>query len=542
MTGHRPTDPGPREITRRALLRAIALGFATITLTAQAGVAQQSTPTRNDGPSPNSVATTPEPNKGGTLRIGMPSDIVVAGVPHLLAPSNYPLYNLVYDTLVTYDAQLNPLPRLAANWTWSADYRELRLQLRPGVTFHTGRPLTSADVKFNLERLRDPAAASQWLNYARLMQVTTPTPDSVVISYDAPARSTFDALAFTSIADPQTLDRTDGGPQFVGTGPFRVKEWVPGDHLTVVANPSYWETGKPYLDQVVLHVLPDPQAAVVALESGGVDWLSGVPGADARRLDADPAYQVLLTGSGGTFYYLGMDVQLPALADKRVRQAFGYALNRQRMVDIALSGYGRPASIPWPHQSLAYDATLDQTYTYDPSRARQLLDAAGWDANTVLPLSVPNGVMVSYQMAEILQADLANIGVQAAIQNLNQPDFVARMQKAQFAGSWIITMTFMNLSPATFFETAFAVRVQNGSSFVSQQYQDLINQTFAATDDQQVQQRLRGLTQILLDEALVMPIAEGFGQQTGPEVTRAGVRNINWDKLGWFAYRDVWLA
>src|SRR5262249_4760723 len=161
--------------------------------------------------------------------------------------------------------------------------------------------------------------------------------------------------------DPQTLDQTAAGPRFVGTGPFQVHEYVPGDHLTVLANAAYWEVGKPYLDQVELHVLPDLQAAVVTLEAGGLDWLSGVQGPDARRLQADAAYQVLLTGSGGTFYYLGLDVTAPPLADKRVRQAFAYAVNRQRLVDIALFGFGRPASTPWPQQSPAYDAILDQT-------------------------------------------------------------------------------------------------------------------------------------------------------------------------------------
>jgi len=202
------------------------------------------------------------------------------------------------------------------------------------------------------------------------------------------------------MADHQTIGQTAASPHFVGTGPFRVQDWAPGDHLTVVANRAYWQPGRPYLEQVELHVVPDRGAAVVMLESGAVDWLSGVPGQDAQRLQADPAYQVLPAGSGATFYYLGMDVQAPPLANKRVRQAFGYALNRQRLVDIALFGYGRPASIPWPQRSLAYDATLDQTYAYDPARARELLDSAGWDPNTVVPLSVPTSVAVSQQMAE----------------------------------------------------------------------------------------------------------------------------------------------
>jgi peptide/nickel transport system substrate-binding protein len=530
--------PPALTVTRRALLRqGLAFGAAVLTL-APGGVAAQESGT----PANQTPAAPSQPNKGGTLRVGMPADILAAGVPYLLAPGNYPLYNLVYDTLLVYDQQLNPQPRLATSWTWSPDFLQLTLQLRPGVTFHTGRPFTSDDVRFNLERLRDPAVASQWLNYAKLMQITTPSPDSVVISYQAPARSTLDALALTFMADPQTLGQTAAGAQFVGTGPFRFQEWLPGDHLTVTANPTYWQPGKPYLDQVELHVLRDPQTGLVTLEAGGVDWLSGVSGQDAQRLQADPAYQVLRTGSGGVFYYLGLDVQVSALADKRVRQAFGYAINRQRLVDIALAGFGRPASIPWPQQSPAYDATLDATYTYDPDHARQLLDVAGWDAGTVLPISIPTGLQIYAQLAQVMQADLANIGVQATVQTLDQPDYVARFQKAQFDGAWINTIGYMNLSPATFFETSLAVRVPNVSNFYSQPYQDLINQTFAATDDASLQQELQALTRILLDESFVVLIAESDGQQSGLEIARAGVRDIAWDRFGGFAYQDVWLG
>jgi peptide/nickel transport system substrate-binding protein len=472
----------------------------------------------------------------------MPADILANGVPYLLAPGNYPLYNLVFDTLLVYDQQLNPQPRLATSWTWSPDFLQLTLQLRPGVTFHTGRRFTSDDVRFNLERLRDPALASQWLNYAKLMQIATPSPDTVVITYQAPAPSTLDALALTFMADPQTLGQTAAGAQFVGTGPFRFQEWQPGDHLTVVANSTYWQPGKPYLDQVELHVLHDPQTGLVTLEAGGLDWLSGVSGPDAQRLQADAAYQVLRTGSGGVFYYLGLNVRVPALADKRVRQAFAYAVNRQRLVDIALSGFGRPASIPWPRQSPAYDASLDGSYTYDPARARQLLDAAGWDADTVLPISVPTNLQVYSQLAQIIQANLADIGVRATVQTLDQPDYVARFQKGQFDGAWINTIGFMNLSPATFFETSLAVRLPNVSNFSSLQYQDLINQTFAATDDQSLQQGLQDLTRIVLDESFVVMLAESDGQQSGLEVARTGVRDITWDRFGGFAYQNVWLG
>jgi peptide/nickel transport system substrate-binding protein len=159
-----------------------------------------------------------------------------------------------------------------------------------------------------------------------------------------------------------------------------------------------------------------------------------------------------------------------------------------------------------------------------------------------LPISVPSGIATTDQMAQIVQADLANVGVQATVQLMDLPDFIATFQKRQFEGAWINWMTLMNLSPSTFFNGSLAVRVPNVSNFSTQQYQDAINQTFAATDDQALKQGLQTLNGTLLDEAFIAVIAEGMGQLSGPEVARAGLANITWDRFGTFAYQDVWLT
>ena len=102
------------------------------------------------------LVVTPQPRPGGALRIGLAGDIVPAAVPHMVHASNFQLNPLVYDTLVRYDQRMNPQPALSTSWTWSSDFRRLTLSLRAGVRFHSGRLLTSQDVRSNLERLRDP--------------------------------------------------------------------------------------------------------------------------------------------------------------------------------------------------------------------------------------------------------------------------------------------------------------------------------------------------------------------------------------------------
>ena len=164
-------------IRRRAFLaRAAALGAGGLALAGcDIPVRLPSGLTGTAPQGPTAVAGR-GPMTGRTLRIGRLEDISLSGIPHLLAPANFQISNLIYDTLMVYDQRLVPQPRLATSWAWSQDFRQLRLQLRHGVRFHTGRPFTSADAKFNIERLRDPSVGSQFRGYADLMQVSTRPP------------------------------------------------------------------------------------------------------------------------------------------------------------------------------------------------------------------------------------------------------------------------------------------------------------------------------------------------------------------------------
>jgi peptide/nickel transport system substrate-binding protein len=526
------------------LTRAAAVGTASLALGGcgvPIALATRSA-TSTLSPASSSAARTGTPTPGGTLRIGRLEDISLVGIPHLLAPANFQISNLIYDTLMEYDAQLVARPRLATSWEWSADFLQLDLQLRSDVRFHTGRAFTSADAKFNLERLRDPAVGSQFRSYADLMTVTAPATDRLRVNFNTPMRSSFDAISLTFMADPETVEQSRTGQRFVGTGPYTFQDWVQGDRLTLRRNADYWQPGKPYVDGVELRVFQNQQQALIALESQSIDWMVGVSGPDARRLQADPAYTVLETGQGASYLYLGLDVTAPALANKLVRQALGFAVNRQRIVDAVLSGFGRAAATPWPVGSPAYDAASDRAYTFDLVRARHLLSQAGWSSADPIPLFVSEAVPATIQMAQILQSDLASIGVAMAIRTLSQADFVARLTKSQFQGAWITGVAWMNFSPATFFNAAFPVRIPNSSNFESPAYRSLIEQLSAATDDSRQRNTVDQLTGVLLDEAFVLVIAESTLQQSGAEVVRSTVKNISIDRFRLVDYPDLWMT
>jgi ABC-type transport system substrate-binding protein len=144
-------------------------------------------------------------------------------------------------------------------------------------------------------------------------------------------------------------------------------------------------------------------------------------------------------------------------------------------------------------------------------------------------------------MAEIYQADLATIGVNLTIQELGTADFLLRFLAGSFGGAWLLGMGFMNLSPATFLTSAITVRRPNPSHFDTPRYAQLIDQITAEVDDQKLKMLLHDVTQIWLDEAFVIPIAEGASRDSGLEVTRASVHDVTWDSFGLFGYDGVWL-
>jgi len=211
------------------------------------------------------------------------------------------------------------------------------------------------------------------------------------------------------------------------------------------------------------------------------------------------------------------------------------------MVSTALSGFARPASIPWPQQSPGYDAAQDQSYAFDLGKAGQLFEAAGWDANATLPLAIPGQAAQAIRLAEIYQADLATIGVKLAIQELPAVEFLTRLQTGGFGSAWLTTMAGMNLSPSTFLTSSFVVRIPNTGHFATPRYQEVQEQVRSETDDRKLKELLHELNQILLDESFVAPIAEAAVRDVGPEVAHASVRGATWNTFGLFAFEDVWL-
>lgn len=250
----------PSHLSRRTVLHLLGGGVGLSLLAACAPTAPSSSaptsaaapskPTVSSGNTPAAAVSTPAsvgaqpPKAGGSLHIGMNGELTSLD-GHRLSPQNSQTVFAVFDTLSRYDEHRQPQPMLAESWDVSSDQKQVKLNLRKGVQFHTGRELTSDDVKFNVLRVRDPNVGTAQLAFMSNWWTDLQTPDknTIILVSDQPRPAAFDMLEFLNVMDPVTLQGPDGKTKAVGTGPFKFVEWVQGDHATFSRNQNYWMAG-----------------------------------------------------------------------------------------------------------------------------------------------------------------------------------------------------------------------------------------------------------------------------------------------------------
>ena len=455
-----------------------------------------------------STGATAQPRTGGMLRFGTAADIANLGFGSI----SFEILQSLYDPVLAYDDKLQPVPSLAESWELSNDFKQIKLNLRKGVQFHTGRELTSDDIAYNLERTKDPARSytTQSVGLARAWTSETPDKYTVILTSDRPRIGVFDLLTQLWIADKETLAGPDAASKAVGTGPFTFVEWVQGDHLSFARNKNYWQSGRPYLDGYQVAITKDPQAMMVRLEGGALDFVNYPQTSDALRLNKDPKYQVLPAYNLGFIYAIWINVAAPPFEKKEVRQAMNYALDRQRFVDTTLGGLvGPPRDLPWPPRSPASEPGKNTMYTFDLNKASSLLKAAGVSDFTAELNYVTAGPIQEFtQLAQIYQADLAKIGVNLNIQPMDNGTWSTTAQKAAYKGMAIGMPSGFGGQDATSGLQTGAFGAANAfSNFKSDTYTQLVQSAGSETGSDKRKQLYSEINDLILDESFTMPVS-----------------------------------
>ncbi|MBI3708161.1 MAG: ABC transporter substrate-binding protein [Proteobacteria bacterium] len=377
--------------------------------------------------------------RGGTLRVVLyPEPQVLTSATNT---STYPglVSTKIHEGLLKYDFDMNPQPSLAESWTISPDGKTYTFKLRQGVTWHDGKPFTSADVQFSIEKVWRVLHARGPTTFGTVTAVEAPDAHTIVLKLSVPSPFLMSSLSgYESqivpkhVYDGSDFNRNPAVNAPIGTGPFVFKEWKKGEYISLVKNPNYWDKGKPYLDAIIYRIIPDAGARAAAFETGEGDigFFNPVSLSDIDRLKALPHLGIETRGYSyfAAMYLMEVNLRDEYLKDVRVRQAMMHGLDRQFIVDNIWFGHGKPATGPVSSAVARFYTNDVPKYPFDVAKANQVLDDAGYKrgANNMRFKVVHNYAMLSEnaRTAEYFKQAMAKIGIDVELKAQDLGSFI----------------------------------------------------------------------------------------------------------------------
>jgi peptide/nickel transport system substrate-binding protein len=341
---------------------------------------------------------------------------------------------LIFDDLLERDENLNMMPALAERWEIH-DALTYVFHIRHNVLFHDGRPLTSRDVKWTFDSLlQGKIRSTKAAVYRFVDRIDAPDDTTVVFHLKEPSSTFLWNLSDGSIGIVPYGSGDEMTQHPIGSGPFRFVSAETDKEVILQRNDTYWG-GKPHLARVRFAVVPDANTQALELRKGSADLTinSPMPPDTVLTLERDPSLAVQ-HGPGTRLAYLAFNLRDPVLKDVRVRQAIAFALDRQPMIQYLWRGQAQPARSVLPPQSWAYNQDVPR-YDYDPGKARQMLDAAGYPAvngvrfHLAMKTSTDENTRL---MVAVLQQQLRDVGIALDIRSFEFATFFSDVTHGAF--------------------------------------------------------------------------------------------------------------
>lgn len=393
-----------------------------------------------------------EGSAGGSIVVTYKDDIVTLDPAIGYDWVNWSMIKSIFSRLMDYKPGTSELvPSLAESYDISKDGKTYTFKLRKGVKFHNGREVVAQDVKYSIERTNNAKTESPGAGFYDMIAgieafkagkakeikgVKVIDPYTVQFTLSRPDATFLHVIAlnFSSVVPKEAVDKAgkDFGKKPVGSGAFSVAEWKLGQELVFKKNPDYFIPGVPKLDQITFQVGLEPMTAILKVEKGEADVAGdGIPPAKFLEVKNNPKYAGMIV-EGGQLHtgYITLNVQMKPLNDVRVRQAINHAINKDRIVKI-INNRAVPANQPLPPSMPGYDKAF-QGYAHDPAKARELLKEAGLEKGFKTTLYVFN-VDPNPRIAQAIQQDLKEVGIEVALKNLAQANVIAAGGKPKTA-------------------------------------------------------------------------------------------------------------
>jgi len=376
----------------------------------------------------------PEIKHPNTITIGFLSDAKRL-LPLLASDSaSGEISGHIFNGLTKYDKDIKIIGDLAESWDISPDGLKITFHLRKGVKWHDGVEFTSDDVVFTYKTVTSPKIPTPYSSiYGPVEKVEAFGKYTVRVTYKEPYAPALESWGMgiipRHVLEGKDLTSPEVNRNPIGTGPYKLKEWITGQKIVLEAFDDYFE-GRPNIDKFIARIIPDTATMFLELKFGGIDFMGLTPPQYKLQAQTDffkSYFQKFRYPSFG-YTYLGYNLLNPLFSDKRVRQAIAYAINKKELIAGVLLSYGTPCTGPFPPESWAFNPDV-KDYEYNLDKAIKLLSDAGWRKNaegllekdgkkfsfTVL---VNQGNEARLKIAQIIKEQLKKVGIEMNIKVL----------------------------------------------------------------------------------------------------------------------------
>jgi peptide/nickel transport system substrate-binding protein len=508
---------------------------------------------------PAAVAAQSEtPKPGGTFTYGLNQ------APETIDPevTTYAVTNKInintVDPLIWQAPDLSYVPGIAEAWDVAPDATAYTFHLRKDVKFHDGTPVNADAVKFSWDRIMNPDTKSKTAigQMGPFKQAVVVDEFTVRAEFTGPYAPFLDSVSqsYCSPISPTAVQKygADFAHNLVGTGPFKLKEWVENDHVTLEKNPDYnWapkifgHQGPAYLDQIVFKIIVDDATRTGTVQSGETDGIDSVAPKDFSLFKDDPNYQVLTAPVAGIPNVFALNTEKPPTNDLAIRQALNYGIDKQTISTTLFFDQNPPAYGPLNAATLGFDPTLKDLYPYDPKKANQILDEAGWVKGSD-GIRAKGGQQAKVSLytgttdttPPLIQAQWKDIGIAVDIQ---QMDYNALIPIVTKGGANLGNIGWIQADPDVVRYLLYSKNIGTGygwTFFRSAELDNLIDSAAATPDQEKRKQLYAQIQQMTMKNALIVPVDD----LAAIYALKSYVKNFRVDTRGWYPWLyDVWL-
>jgi peptide/nickel transport system substrate-binding protein len=504
------------------------------------------------------AAVAQEPVRGGTVVQAISADPPTMNPGTTTDTQAWTLMGKLFNGLTYLDNDYRSHPDLAESWTVSPDGLTYTFKLRKDVRWHDGKPFTGQDVKFTYLEVLAKYHPVGRLAYSNITAIDTPDPHTAVMRLKTPfgpfvfmTSLNMGAILPRHLLEGQDIASAEFNKKPVGTGPFRIAEAAKGSHYVLERNPDYFKKGRPYLDRVILRVMPNPASRVLAFEKGEVDVLYSffLPREQAGRVKALPNVVVkeyMLFPEVITLFFNLKDNK--ALGDLRVRQAVAHAIDKRFLVQQGYFGHGRPAISPIPSNLAWAHNPQVPVYSYDLANAQALLDEAGFPKNAQgermsLRLAYDPANSAANKASEVVAQQLRAAGLNVRLTPMERSLLLEKVFKQYEFDLFIHNYTTYG-DPALGVTRAYSCDNVRPAPFVNvERYcnpkvDELFRQGAAAVAQPERARPYREAQEILMRELPTVPLVE-YGDTN---VARGRVQNIFKSLSSHERWDEVWVS